>query len=111
MILITEPMFRRDLIERLVNEPRQHCNFVTGPGRSGALMSVYVSHLTGIPFIQFGLMMPASCTRLLIVDTARKSGETMRKALRSYAAHNPVELVLYEEPPRVKFWYEGKQYG
>lgn len=107
MILITEPVFRHNLIERLVREPRQQCNFVTGPGRSGALMAVYVSHLTGIPFIPYGLMMPVTCQRLLIVDTARKSGETMRKAMRQYAAHNPVELVLYEEPPRVKFWYEG----
>lgn len=107
MRFITEPTFRLDLIERLVSEPRQHCNFVTGPGRSGALMSVYVSHLTGIPFIPYGLMMPANCKRLLLVDTARKSGETMRKAMREYAAHDPVELVLYEEPPRVKFWYEG----
>lgn len=108
--LISEQEFYLELVQRLVKEPKEPCAFVTGPGRSGALMSVYVSHLTGIPFLPYGEM-PYSTGRVLIVDTARKTGATMRKAMRKYADMNPVELVLYEEPPRVTFWYEGKHYG
>lgn len=109
MNLISEPEFYRELVNRLVKEPRERCDFVTGPGRSGALMSVYVSHLTGIPFLPYGEM-PYSKGRVLIVDTARKTGATMRKAMRKYVDMNPVELVLYEEPPRVTFWYEGRRF-
>jgi hypothetical protein len=28
--------------------------------------------------------------------------------MRKYADFKPVEMVFYEEPPRVSFWYESK---
>ena len=101
---ISEAEFHAALVLRLVNEPRVKCDFVTGPGRSGALCSVYVSHLTGIPWVPY--MARPGKGRMLVVDTARKTGETMRKAMRRYKDMDPVELVVFEEPPRVKFWYE-----
>jgi hypothetical protein len=80
--------------------------FVTGPGRSGAIAAVYVSHKLALPFIPFNTL-PRIKGRALIVDTARESGETMKKALRRYARYFPAPIIFYEEPPRVAFWYEA----
>jgi hypothetical protein len=44
---------------------------------------------------------------VLIVDTARESGATVRKALRRYKAFDPLECVAFHDPPRVAFWYEA----
>lgn len=79
---------------------------VTGPGRSGAVAAVYASHILGIPFIPFGMRCPDQF-RLLIVDTARESGRTLRKAAKRYEYANPLVVVAFEEPPRVAFWYEA----
>ena len=78
---------------------------VTGPGRSGAVAGVYASHLMGIPFIPFGQPCPDKLRPLLIVDTARKSGRTLRKAERRYGGACVVAWV-FDEPPRIRFWYE-----
>jgi hypothetical protein len=78
---------------------------VTGPGRSGAIAAVYASHILTVPFIPFGHYdLPLS--PILIVDTARFSGKTLRRAERKYEHLNPVVRWVYEEPPRVRFWYE-----
>lgn len=81
---------------------------VTGPGRSGAVAAVYASHMLGVPFIPYGQKAPTHLGRLLIVDTARESGATLRKAERRYSGTTPLVLVAFEEPPRVHFWYEAK---
>jgi hypothetical protein len=78
---------------------------VVGPGRSGAVASVYASHILGIPFIPYGVPCPEHLRPLLIVDTARKSGATLRKAERQYEGECVV-VHVYDEPPRVRFWYE-----
>jgi hypothetical protein len=83
------------------------CDFVTGPGRSGAIAAVYASHILRIPFIPAGADPPARCNRLLVIDTAAETGATLRKAMRRYAAFNPYCGALYMEPPRVAFWYEA----
>ncbi|MFA9261863.1 MAG: hypothetical protein ACEQSB_00690 [Undibacterium sp.] len=80
---------------------------VTGPGRSGAIASVYASHILGVPFLAFGVDIPPNFVKPMIIDTARESGKTLRKAARKYAKHNPIVMVCYEEPPRVTFWYEA----
>lgn len=79
---------------------------VTGPGRSGAIASVYTSHILGVPFIPYGTPCPDHLRPLLIVDTAKKSGETLRKAERKYANGDCITIWCYNEPPRVRFWYE-----
>jgi hypothetical protein len=79
---------------------------VTGPGRSGAVASVYASHVLGIPWLPFGRHCPEHLRPLLIVDTARKTGATLRKAQRTYNFASPIVLCAFEEPPRVRFWYE-----
>lgn len=80
--------------------------FVTGPGRSGAIASVYVSHFLKVPFVPFGVRLPKGLGGVMIVDTALKTGRTMRKAVRQYNDHWPTMQWFYDEPPRVRFWYE-----
>lgn len=78
---------------------------VVGPGRSGAVASVYASHILGIPFIPYGTECPEHLRPLLVVDTARKSGATLRKAERRYGG-DCVVVHVFNEPPRLRFWYE-----
>lgn len=80
---------------------------VTGPGRSGAVAAVYASHILRVPFIPFGSRCPTKLGRLLIVDTATESGQTLRKAVCKYKDANPIALACFHEPPRVAFWYEA----
>src|SRR5687768_13384045 len=82
---------------------------VTGPGRSGAIAAVYASHILGVPFIPYGSANPTHLGRLLIIDTARETGATVRKAERRYRDADPVVMVAFEEPPRVAFWYEASK--
>lgn len=81
---------------------------VTGPGRSGAIAAVYVSHRLRIPFIPFGARVPPQLWPVLVVDTATWTGRTLRKAVRNYTYANAAPLVFYQESPgaMVKFWYE-----
>jgi len=92
---------------RLVLEDCNECGCVTGPGRSGAVASVYASHILHIPFIPYGSKPPIHLGRLLIIDTAEESGSTMRKAGRRYSFADPKMVTCYKEPPRVMFWYES----
>ena len=94
-------------IAQIIGEVPDDCGWVTGPGRSGALASVYASHLLHIPFVPYGSAAPLNLGRVLIVDTARESGSTLRKAERRYRDHDPFIWVGFEEPPRVSFWYEA----
>jgi hypothetical protein len=41
---------------------------------------------------------------MLIVDTAARTGSTLRKAYKKMGAEEVV--AIYEEPPRIHFWYE-----
>lgn len=109
MRIVAEPEFRERLTLALQELPeRAEIGCVTGPGRSGAVAAVYASHLLGVPFIPYGRKPPFELNRLLIIDTARQSGKTLRKAMKSYHLHDPIDLAIYEEPPRVVFWYEHR---
>lgn len=91
----------------LASLPVAEIGSVTGPGRSGAVAAVYASHLLGVPFLPHGAKCPVHLGRLLIIDTVRESGATLRKAERRYRAANPVVAACFEELPRVSFWYEA----
>ena len=100
-MIIYEPEFRVE-IYRLLEPLRGHFRSVCGPGRSGAVASVYASHYLGIPWVP----RPVSGLQpVLVVDTAVMSGATLRKAVRKagVGAHG---LAVFNEPPRVMFWYE-----
>lgn len=105
--IVTEPEFHARLVEILASLPAADIGSVTGPGRSGAVAAVYASHLFGVPFIPFGSRCPTHLGRLLIIDTARESGATLRKADRRYSYARPIVVACFEEPPRVAFWYEA----
>lgn len=103
-MIISEQEFKNKIIEKL-NGINVDC--VTGTGRSGAIASVYASHILGIPFIPYGQFPPLKFSRLLIIDTATQSGRTLRKAAKKYSNYDIITIACYNEPPRVKFWYEN----
>ena len=107
MRIVSELEFSHRLRETLDDIPE--VGSVTGPGRSGAVAAVYASHLLGVPFIPFGQRSPVELGRMLIIDTARESGKTLRKAMKKYEGLCPVVLAVYQEPPRVAFWYEAQR--
>lgn len=109
MRIIPEQEFRRRLATVLACADTNGIGAVMGPGRSGAVAAVYASHMLGVPFIPYGFPHPAHLGRLLIIDTARESGRTLRKAARKYEPAKPVVIAVYEEPPRVAFWYESSK--
>ena len=102
-MVISEGAFVADLRDGLAKLGNKHFDFVTGPGRSGAIASVYVSHMLHIPFLPYG-QHPVGQWSVLIVDTARNTGKTLRKACKKYDTEDC--LFVYDEPPRVRFWYE-----
>lgn len=107
MRIISESEFRDTLRAKLLERDLRHVGSVTGPGRSGAIAAVYASHILGVPFIPRGSPAPRPLGALLIVDTARESGKTIRKMQRGYGEHFTEVVVAFEEPPRVAFWYEA----
>jgi adenine/guanine phosphoribosyltransferase-like PRPP-binding protein len=107
MITISESAFAERLREVL--PANDNIGAVTGPGRSGAVAAVYASHMLGVPFVPYGGRVPGHLGRLLIVDTARQSGRTLRKAASRYQDNDPLVVVAFEEPPRVAFWYEWER--
>lgn len=107
MQIITEQEFRDRLVDALRSLPeRNEIGCVSGPGRSGAVAAVYASYELGVPFVPYGARPPYELNRLLLIDTARQSGKTLRKAVKSYFLNDPIPLAIYEEPPRIHFWYE-----
>lgn len=98
--LITETEFRAEIMAKLRDAFGLY-DYVTGPGRSGAIAAVYASHYLGIPFVPYR---HKSNGTPLIVDTAMQSGRTIRKAQRLYEQADAI--VMFHEPPRVRFWYE-----
>lgn len=107
MRIISESEFRDTIRTKLLERDLRHVGSVTGPGRSGAIAAVYASHILGVPFIPQGANVPERLGALLIVDTARQSGATIRKIQRDYGAYLTEVVVAFEEPPRVAFWYEA----
>lgn len=109
--IISETEFAQRIREKLYDHSLSNIGAVTGPGRSGAVAAVYASHTLGVPFIPFGAICPDKFD-LLIIDTARESGRTLRKSASWYTkrmGRSPRVIAVYEEPPRVAFWYEARK--
>lgn len=104
---VTEQEFA-DAIRHAITPNLSGVRSVTGPMRSGAIASVYASHLLGIPFVPYGEPVPEKLWPVLVIDTARKTGASLRKAARRTGA--PIEqcvmVAVFDEPPRLRFWYE-----
>lgn len=104
-MLITEKQFSTKLKLKLqMLTPVTPFKSVIGPGRSGAIASVYVSHLLRVPWLPANAEVPYNLQPCLVVDTAMQSGRTLRKAMAK--ANTSWGLAVFREPPRVRFWYE-----
>lgn len=101
---VQEPEFRERIKTALAGVAAR-C--VTGPGRSGAVASVYASHILGLPFIPYRQRVPDKLRPVLVIDTAQWTGATIRKARRAYG-EDAIMLTVYHEPPMVRFWYESR---
>lgn len=102
MILTTEQEFRDALYRQL--DRLQNVKSVSGPGRSGAIASVYASHYLGVPWFPPNRKPPDHLQPHLVVDTAIKSGATLRRHAKLMGTD--LMLAVFDEPPRRKFWYE-----
>lgn len=105
--IVSEAEFAQELRRVLDMYPTEDVGCVVGPGRSGAVAAVYASHLLRVPFIPYGAKAPLHLGRLLIIDTASASGRTLRKAKARYGADDAIVVAIFDEPPRVAFWYEA----
>lgn len=114
MKLITEPEFYPCLKEKLdslqVGLLAQKINkikSVMGPGRSGAVASVYASHYLGAIWLPAAMkLIPPVLRPVLVIDTATQNGASLRKLANRVKAE--YQLAVFQEPPRVRFWYEEK---
>jgi len=112
-MIITEPEFRkyvRSLRGTFRPSSEDGPLFVTGPGRSGAIASVYASHLWGAAFLPFGEIADCPPGDILVVDTAQNTGKTLRKAAKRYPGSRQVAFYREGEAGtgcRIHFWYEG----
>lgn len=105
--VVSEALFARRLV-RAVKPFRGVFRCVTGPGRSGAVAAVYASHRLGIPFIPEGVKPPDTLRPVMVIDTASKTGRTLRRAVRRVGANGTLGLAVFTEPPRIRFWYEAQ---
>lgn len=109
--VVQEEEFRKVFVSKLdkmmnywLGYGGERFDFVTGPGRSGAIASVYASHHLGVPFVPYKNKPDGT---FLVVDTAVLTGATIRKASRYY--NNAPVCYAYtqgRDHDRVKFWYE-----
>lgn len=84
-------------------------DFVTGPGRSGAVAAVYASYVLGVPFVPWKAAPDMMARRVLVVDTASMSGATIRKAMSFYSRlydHSDSFVAFDEREKRHHFWFE-----
>jgi hypothetical protein len=115
MRVVTEEEFYRALTEKLIpfinwGKPNSYIGptprAVMGPGRSGAVASVYASHFLGAIWLPPTMgRLPSQLRPLMVIDTAAKTGATIRKIQRRFEAEYSV--VLFDEPPLLRFWYEN----
>jgi hypothetical protein len=112
MRTISQEEFETELKMKL--EPfRGKVHSVIGPGRSGAIASVFASYYLGIPWLpQRHHSIKKILAPVLIVDTAEKTGKNLRRcrnfifppSLRS----DCITISIFKEPPNVRFWFEMK---
>lgn len=86
-------------------------DFVTGPGRSGAVAAVYASHYLGLPFKPHKAGNYDDDNAVLVVDTVEYTGKTMRKAVSWYhrkGLYAESRFAIKETRRHYfKMWYEA----
>lgn len=107
---LTEEEWRKLFFAALDQQAFGCYDFVTGPGRSGAVASVYASHYLSIPYKPHKCGNYSNDTRVLIVDTVEYTGETLRKAAKWYAKKGLSTQVIFGvkeyKGHYFKMWYE-----
>lgn len=108
--IVSEQEFDHRVSTHLALAPELFRKFksVVGPGRSGAITAVYVSHKLGIPFMPWGQDIPEKLQPVLVVDTATWTGRTLRKAAKRYGGAPFIAFFVEKRGTMVKFWYEGR---
>lgn len=108
---ITELQFRDKFYTVLDNIKQKSFSFVAGPGRSGAIASVYASHYLSIPFKPHKTGNYTGDTSVLIVDTVEYTGNTLRKAASWYGKRGLYVTITFafkeSRGHYYKFWYEN----
>lgn len=105
---VSEKMFREAITAAMLDIGPADFDFILGAGRSGAIAAVYASHLTGIPFVAWNNRLPEN-SKVLIIDTAKQSGKTLRRAVARYnkLGHEAFSLPIFEcDNTHFIFWYE-----
>lgn len=102
---ITEPEFAARIRDEAAWLAHAGYRWITGPGRSGSIAAVYMSHAAGIPHVPYGSPGPAG-TPGIVIDTATLTGATLRKAGRRYPTGKTIALYDERETGRIIFWYE-----
>ena len=72
---------------------------------------MYASHYLRVPWFPTGVPVPFTLWPVLVIDTAIKTGASLRKAARRATGLTEpgtaaILLAAFTEPPRVRFWYE-----
>lgn len=103
--MVSETNFKQRMIEKMKTFNLSQYKFVTGPGRSGAIASVYVSHYYNLTFINYKSNISDEFkSKVLVVDTAEKTGRTVRKAAKIY--NNEYVTFFNGAELHHIFWYE-----
>lgn len=109
-ININESEWRSAFIASISGIDPDAFDFVTGPGRSGAVASVYASHYLGIPYKPHKAGNYDKDASVLIVDTVEYTGRTLRKAISWYQRKGLfVDTAFALKETRghyYKMWYE-----
>jgi adenine/guanine phosphoribosyltransferase-like PRPP-binding protein len=107
-MLVSEAEFSATVRNTLSGKMRP--DFVTGPGRSGAVAAVYASYALSAPYIPHSTRPAEPGETMLVIDTVSMSGRTIRKAASRWKrlGYEVEALVLYSSPTiRHHFWYEN----
>lgn len=107
---ISEDEWKQEFFKVLEGVDPAKFDFVTGPGRSGAVAAVYASHKLGIPFKPHKAGNYKDDSAVLVVDTVEYTGKTIRKAKSWYERKGLlVETAFAIKEQRghyFKMWYE-----
>ena len=107
---ISEPEFKARMVQVLMPFGKGVIRSVVGPGRSGQIAAVYASHILGaawLPPTMKAREIPARMRPVLAIDTAARTGATLRRLVRVTGAE--YSRFLFTEPPLLRFWYEGQE--
>lgn len=109
-IRINEHVFRDYFYQELDTLKFKEFDFVTGPGRSGAIASVYASHYLSIPFIPHKTGSYGHYRSCLIVDTVVYTGKTLKKSANWHMKQGLNVTTLWGMTEHrghyYKMWYE-----